>query len=92
MACLSFRMPVVLADHGTAGRHDSPGVSLHSVRARARAAGGDYSIRSGPGGTTVEAVFPLGEPERPLPRPPWPRVTWIPGPGLWSSRERRQRG
>ena len=54
-----------LPDHGTAGRHDSPGVGLHSVRARARAAGGDCSIRSGPGGTTVEAVFPLGEPERP---------------------------
>ena len=38
------------------------GVGMASMRARAQAAGGDCIIRSGPSGTTVEAVLPLTAP------------------------------
>ena len=38
-----------------------PGVGLTSMAERARAAGGEYEIDSGPAGTTVRARFPLEE-------------------------------
>ena len=41
------------------GHPHGSGVGMASMRARAQAAGGDCIIRSGPSGTTVEAVLPL---------------------------------
>ena len=41
--------------------HVTPGVGISGIRERVRQLGGLIQIRSGPQGTTVEVVFPLGE-------------------------------